>query len=174
MFVLGCDPDLHNTAFAVVENSRCRGLELARIDAKLTQEAAVAAMAWEVCKAVRKLFGRFPDIQRVVVEGQQIYQQGRARPKDLIKLAQVAGAVAGTASEFCQDIRIPLPNTWKGSVPKIVKHKRILNAVGWSYHSNSARVVPKDVDIDVSFPPGKWTHLIDAIGLASWGEKRKR
>lgn len=174
MFTIGVDPDMHTPALALLENGRCRNAALGRVSASLTGAEAVAEASKLLPVLAADLVKGWlqePESALVAVEGQQFYgAKGRARPQDLINLAQVAGAACAALSPWAERILIPLPQQWKGSIPKKVKHKRILNKLGWSFHEGRV-VVPAACPLDVDFPPSKWTHVIDAIGLAQWGER---
>jgi len=167
---------MHTPAMALLEDGRCRNAVLGRVSTSLTGAEAVA----EVSRLLPVLAADLVEdwilkleSALVVVEGQQFYgAKGRARPQDLINLAQTAGAACASLAPWAKQILIPLPQQWKGSIPKKVKHKRILNKLGWTFHEGRV-VVPAACPLDVEFPPSKWTHVIDAIGLAQWGERVK-
>lgn len=175
MFTVGVDPDLHTPALALLEDGRCRNLVMGRVDRSVTGAKAVAEVAAQMPRLVEDLLIGFspdgPGDYLGIVEGQQFYgSKNRSRPEDLINLAQTAGVAAGVLAEWKIPVIIPLPREWKGSIPKKVKQKRILNKLGWSSHEGRV-VVPAACPLDVNFAPSKWTHAIDAIGLAQWGEK---
>jgi hypothetical protein len=71
--------------------------------------------------------GRRWDI--LVVEKPQVYEGRKSKgdPNDLVNLALVVGAVMATipAGIFLD----PLPNAWKGAVPKHIHHRRIRRRV---------------------------------------------
>lgn len=111
------------------------------------------------------------------VENQQLYEEGKAKPQDLLHLAHVAGSCAGAAAFKAETVYFPLPATWKKGVPKGVHQSRVLDKLGWSYTFNG----PKKPVSNVQYPegvklgtiPAKHTsEAVDAIALALWGVKR--
>lgn len=178
MLFLGCDPDLHTTAFAVVdENMRLQQeegcLKIVKVHEKLTGPDAVK----EMVVILGAMTPAWP-IGSFAVEAQQIIPSGKnrtRRPQDIVLLGHVAGAALGMRVVPSSVIRyFPLPVQWKGSVCKIIHHRRILNRAGYS----DAQIfqVGKVTDkydgycglVGSSFNKGDWKHLTDAIGLAQW------
>ena len=70
------------------------------------------------------------------------------------------------------EILMPSPQLWKGSVPKEIKHQRILRSLEWDFEVvTGKRVIPSVPDdlVGISqIPATQWTHVIDAMGLAKW------
>ncbi len=101
------------------------------------------------------------------VEGQQIYRSEKSKgdPNDMIRVAQVAGAVLGmlmadplltpTAYE------VPLPRTWKGATPKAIHHERL------------KRDYPQWIEpVAAETTKHKQHHVWDAVGLLEWHRKQ--
>jgi hypothetical protein len=155
MLALGCDPDLHHAGLALVYYDPIERLlpvvkwtGVALAPTKLKSYAAASALVWPALP-----LGWRPNL--LVVEGQKIYPHSQVRPADLMHLAFAAGcALMAYRFEAAGNVVVPLPQEWKGSVPKEVAHQRIL-----------ARCI-----VPPSFLAGPHTsHIIDAIGLALWG-----
>lgn len=100
----------------------------------------------------------------VCVEGQQFYgtEKSKGDPQDLIRLAQVAGAVLGALCLRAPGrYEIPLPRVWKGSTPKTIHHARL------------ARDYPQWVEpVARDTPKSKQHHVWDAVGLLEWHKER--
>ncbi len=101
----------------------------------------------------------------ICVEGQQFYGTERSKgdPNDLIRLAQVAGAVLGGLLTGRPDATysMPLPRQWKGSTPKAIHHTRL------------ARDYPHWVGpVARDTPKSKQHHVWDAVGLLEWHKER--
>ena len=110
-----------------------------------------------------------------VVEGQQVYRNGKADANGLLKVAAVSGAALGGIMFRATKVKFPLPREWKGGAPKGAHQARVLDDVGWEYEFDGPKRPPKIVrvpdGVDVVGPdPGvHWKEIVDAIGLALWG-----
>jgi Holliday junction resolvasome RuvABC endonuclease subunit len=175
MIVLGIDPDLHHTGLSMVKDGVPQDLACVTVDRKLVGPEAVMAMARALPAALHSLSKLEPVV--AVVENQQIYTgtQGRARPDDILKLGQVAGAaLAAIEHVFCVDkVFFPKPQRWKGSVPKLIHQRRILSRLGWETVETKTTVRPKGNPLGFHLAATHWSHVLDAIGLALWGEKQR-
>lgn len=149
MIALAVDPDLHTTGVALVESDtdgfRVVAIQTVRAGKGLRDEEAVIAMAGELHKALPSLVA-WADV--FAVEGQRIYQQTRANPMDLIRLAQVAGAAVGLCRST--NVLMPEPAVWKGQLPKDVHHARVRKKCAWDRWEKSNE------------------HERDAVCLAVW------
>lgn len=172
---LGIDPDLHHAGVALVRDGtklvavRCPTIASARRGGDAVVEMATA-MSWSIAELVSE-YGE-PDI--CVVEGQESYLGSKVRPQDLIHLGQAAGVAVGAIRTLLLRARIELPRpvTWKGSVPKDIHQKRILSRLGIPYEQGSkpTRILElPDVDGLRAVKKAHLVHVIDAMGLASWG-----
>ena len=95
----------------------------------------------------------------LVTEGQQIYPGVRAQnPNDLLPLAYVCGAVQARIDAF--DRLMPFPREWKGSVPKEVFTRRILQRLD----HDALKIIS-----GLKCPAAKKHNVIDAVGLGLWG-----
>lgn len=178
MYFIGCDPDLSSTALAAVTDiGKLRELRVFRAYTKL---AMIKTIGWVDSFCFVEKTNAF------AVEAQEIYPSGPNKtknPGDILHLSQVAGALLGRCFE---DYRLgiefgyfPLPVQWKGSIPKIIHHRRILNKAGIpaDYVGEAGGKDPycyiKAGPWHDAFPnKGDWKHLCDAIGLAQYAAKR--
>ena len=157
--VLGIDPDLHHTGWAVVNDAlEPLAASIIRIPTKLTGEDAEVEM-------IHQLVGNLPAVCRewtpdlVVVESQRIRLGGRSRPNDILRLARIAGACAAACMWPPKKLYFPPPQMGK-SIPKDVLQARALakltspmdSACGWNQIRESERV-----------------HVLDAVTFAVWG-----
>jgi len=186
MKCLGIDPDLHNTALALLEVDiadlltfvpfvpTILDLTTASISSKFTGQEAVIRMIVAL-KSELSIFIGLHDVDLCVVEGQQKYfGTSPAKVEDLIQLSHISGAAAAYFTSNCTDasIAIPTPNMWKGSIPKPIHQARVLNALGWKAKKATSYSYPKKPPERFDFNQGQWKHLVDAIGLGWWGLKK--
>lgn len=108
------------------------------------------------------------------------------RPQNISDLSAFAGialAVLQVEVELLSadrlDVYTPLPEEWKGQVPKHVKHNRIVAEAGGAarvaYTLERAGIpVPKDLGRFTREFTGMAGNALDAIGLALWAQERHR
>ena len=151
MIYIGVDPGVHECGVAI-EWPRERRAFLVR--------GTLAIMLRDIHRPLPEALGFELS---VCVEGQQFYGTERSKgdPQDLIRLAQVAGAVLGTLVHRAHDYAIPLPRVWKGNTPKDIHHARL------------ARDYPQWVEpVAAHTPKSKQHHVWDAVGLPEWHKER--
>lgn len=99
----------------------------------------------------------------VVVELPVIYPLGKGKgdPNDLIKLAEIAGAIRGFYTVRAPGIATALvkPRAWKGTVPKPIHNERVLGALSREERALLPRR-PRAKDFD--------HNMLDAVGLGLW------
>lgn len=95
----------------------------------------------------------------IVVELPCWRKHSPADPNDLITLARKVGRIEERASECFIPIELVTPSTWKGSVPKRIHNKRVLDALS----AKECEVVDA-----VKCAPSVKHNMIDAIGLGLW------
>lgn len=140
--------------------------------------ASTVDRGWEMCAIVNGAIEQLPPAHVFVVENQQAYGQGKADPNDLIRLSHVAGAAAGAAAFRAGRVLFPRPRVWKGGVPKGVHQGRVLDQIGWGYQFNGPKrpvtkvEVPEGVKLLGEIPEEHWSEVVDAIGLALWGQEQ--
>ena len=139
---------------AVDPSTRATGWALYQ-DGLLVQAGVIKARGLEDMIA-RVRAHPFPEVETLVVEYPQIYLRKRAKgdPNDQIKVALVAGAVAGVVS--CQQTLFKTPHDWKGSRPKIVDNPYTLRLL-----APSERAVIEGCGV----PASLLDNVLDAAGL---------
>lgn len=191
---IGIDPDLHHVGVGVVSLTEILEVREVKVSGNLKGSDAVAVMCATLANgALDDLFRTYP-ISCVVVEGQKVYDRKRrgknvkhADPKDLINLAQVAGAClasawagAELAGRVLDVFEIPLPSEWKKGVPKSIHQARTLDRYGgrsrWSWDvprskSDGLSVTSNPLHLG-RHTKTAWKHILDGIGLARWGVLR--
>lgn len=175
----GVDPDLHCTAIAWIDCSgKLIDVEFTKVPAKIKESDAVVATLSQLTETGL----RHRRCQYSVVEGQKYYRgKSRVPANDLILLAQVSGAAAVLLADV-STVEIPLPQTWKGSIPKPIHQARICKKLGVPYERRKEYCVPdlhryqfENPEIAskiLAIPSSKWKHLLDAVGLAQYALKR--
>lgn len=172
MIVLGIDPDLHRTGWAIVESDplKVKKVGIASVPTKIKGAQAVVAMRHALPRSLPECY----NYDLTVVESQEVYfAKSKANPNNLIFLAQVAGICAA----FCptEEIWMPRPVNWKGQIPKPIHHDRILRSVGLSPIKQQNFCFPGpplDFELINVGNQTDWKHIVDAIGLACWGITR--
>lgn len=181
MYFIGIDPDTHATGIAVLSDATIQPVcFVGCCKAKgSTGGEAVIDMAAELQNFfdvnIEDSFG----FVAAAIEAQEISYTSRQgkNPRNLVTLAAVAGACLSNAlkhllTPYCY---FPLPQRWKGSVPKTVHQARVLGRIGWKSEIVGDRdigyarpvSVPGDMEL-VNVGKTDWKHVVDAIGLALW------
>lgn len=173
MRILAVDPDLHNTAWCVLDNARVYGGVLS-ISKSLKGDDAVCAMAESLQRLAHVPWIDVCDVY--LVESQELHRMHKAAPKDILRLAQVAGAALATVSHQQPGgaiVRLVSPQEWKGQVPKEIHQARVCKRLGWEFTTKAGYCVPNEKHLEdfgvVNL--SDWKHLLDAIGLALWWAK---
>jgi len=182
-FVLGIDPDLHNTAAAIVGTSGVYDVKVFSIEKKYKGERAVAEITIQLVNDLSQWLWKITHsitISAVVVEGQKIYSYTKADHTAIIHLAQVAGVALGAAYGGVRSpstkLYLPAPSDWKGSVPKHIHQARVLKKMGIPFEVTNGK---EPYCVPVSAPAlhvgrkSNWKHAVDAIGLAVWGVEKE-
>lgn len=190
MYCIGVDPDLHNIGLALL-NGDGTVLDVRIISSSgKKEEAAVIAMARQLRVEWFPGYAYHNTELTIVVEAQELYLGGGTKnPRNIMHLAQVAGAAICVASYMAigpnKTLYFPRPQEWKGQVPKRIHQARILKQLGWPHvqvgtnnRGYSYPITGEQQLCPCARPPlqkTQWTHAVDAIGLALWGlEKAKQ
>lgn len=174
--ILAIDPDLHATGLCV-----WRQPDIYVATVKVPKEVEGFYAALMMVDRIRHVLMRdvttFIDI--IVVEGQELYRGSDAdtkNPKSIMHLASAAGAAASQCMALAPHAQVlmPVPQRWKGSVPKQIHQARIYEKLGWGHLIRSGYCIPSNPKCEVGnlfkFNPGDWKHVGDAVGLAQWAQ----
>ncbi len=159
MLILGVDPDLHCTAFTVVDElDVLHWYSVIRVPPELKGDAAVA----QTVDSLVSLFSGIPDLHPdvILVEGQEFYKDSEVDANALLKLARAGGAAALACKATWQEAFLAFvpPKTWTGQRAKLSRHCAIYS-----------RMEHDSWNAFVRQPKSKLLHLLDAAGLAMWG-----
>ena len=168
--VIGIDPDSKATAWAAVSGSSVLAVGVLK-----TKAASTAELLRQTVVGIEDLIEKHqPEL--AVVEGQHYHYGGKAPPKDIIKLAQIAGGIAGQLVAFgTTKVAIPTPDDWKGQTPKPINQSRtyahfgILSALASGYAYPTGCKILARVQGAGSLNRSDWKHVGDALGLARYG-----
>lgn len=173
MIAVGIDPDTKSTGIAAVQSYnggfQILHVELVRAVGRLAADRRVE-MAEELIKVMRlNPFGINYIPTAVAVEWMKLRPREK-RPNDIVNLNGIAGMCVMAATQLKPDyIFTPIPQEWKGTVPKKIHQARILDRLHLTpelaYKKGYGNgVVPGSAGI----PKSMRTHVIDALGLAVW------
>lgn len=157
MATLGIDPGLREVGVAIWCDRK--GL----LFAKLIRELKTESRMFGIVEAVKKDSRRWRAYSQSVIEYPEIYPQRfwRGPPNTIRDLAAVAFGIA-VAIDATPRPQLILPKTWKGQVPKEIHNARTLERAG---------IAEKDLIKMAGAPKTKIHNVLDAIGLAIWGEE---
>jgi hypothetical protein len=93
-------------------------------------------------------------------------REGQIPDNDVVKLARLAGELAGRYRASVDLREYVLPRTWKGTVPKSITERRVLEVLDARetqllYSTKSARARSLD------------SNVVDAVGIGLWRLGRK-
>lgn len=173
MIAVGIDPDTKSTGIATVQSYnggfQILQVRLARAKGRLAAdrrvEMAKSLLASINCETLD--IGYLPTA--VAVEWMKLRPREK-RPNDIVNLNGIAGmCVAASALLYPEYLFTPIPQEWKGTVPKKIHQARILSRLhlmpDLTYQKGyGTGSVPGSADI----PKSMRTHVIDALGLAVW------
>jgi hypothetical protein len=103
------------------------------------------------------------DKRDVVIEKPVVYPTRNVPAGDLIDLAVLVGDLRGFYRRHGFEVCLVAPRTWKGTVPKPIHHKRVLDALTPEERA-SLPTRPRARDFD--------HNMLDAVGLGLWKLKR--
>ena len=149
IWTVGIDPDTNATGLAVLLDGKVKRVASVKADSKKPVKDRLIEVARKLPDVVGDLAG-----VHIAIEWQAIRPTDR-RPNDILSLAVVVGS-ALTCFRDAESIHCPLPVQWKGNIDKKVHHRLILAEQGISDPSK------------LGIPKGDLSHVVDAIGLASW------
>ena len=119
------------------------------------------------CGLVEHVVGLTTICSDVWIESQVVYSRSKARPKDIISLAQTAGKWAGLYESLGAAIHWVEPAQWKGQLPKDVCHARM-----WSELSPREQKIVNRACKGMAV--SKRHNVLDAVGIGIWVRKNFR
>lgn len=170
---IGVDPGVNLTACAAVDTAGAPTYLCMHRKDTLSSDA-------DFCRDLEVLLGQHSDAIEAAIERPEYrYGRGKGSPNDLIRLGCVAGAAARALGAWAIRVRFVTPTEWKGSVPKLPHHRRLMRDLGWAFKEAGGKdkyVVPmltpaQSAALEIpSGPinPTDWNHALDAIALARW------
>lgn len=175
--VLGIDPGSARTGLAFVDGTNVVGVRAI----KLPRGLSTAAVVRQLTPPLELLFEMHQDIDLVVVEGQHHHRTSPAPVADIIRLANIAGAILGiAATRSVSKLAIPEPDQWKGQTKKPINQARTFSHFGISYTKGSSYCWPNGCAVAAAIPGygslkrGDWAEVGDALGLARYGTELLR
>lgn len=175
----GFDPDSKNCGVCYIKLKQSNGkVQISELvpshishSLDLSGDRAVLAMIEKLAKD-HPAWGYGKSSGPVIVsERMEAYTHKREAAPNLLMLEQVSGAWQGIWKALYPDCELiwTLPKEWKGTVPKKIHHKRIINKLGLS-----ARLAPRSdskyyIDEWPHLKPAQNYHILDAVGLALFG-----
>ena len=183
MRFIGADPDLHTLSLAAVdENSVLRGVLVVKNLKGLTGRPAALGLIGQLVSCGDRFPWLDDPVAAMAVESQEISYtaQSGANPRSLLLLAPISGALVflGNLLE-AEEVYLPAPQAWKGSVKKQAHHKRIFGRIGWECQEKAGYCCPApgyEANLDYikcfngKLNPGDWKHITDSVGLALWAK----
>lgn len=178
--VLGVDPGSDGTGIAV--STAHKLLEVACVRSNCIDPRTSHIHMMRNSVAVLEALLKRWQVSLVVVEGQSYHAKSKSPPGDIIKLANVAGALAGICAAFQPGIQvaIPKPEDWKGQTKKPINQARTFDRFGISHSPAAGYCYPSGCATSAairgaaSLNKGDWKEVADAAGLALWGAQQLR
>jgi hypothetical protein len=171
MNFLGVDPDLRTTALAWVNSTR----QVVWLD--VIQAGKAREQVLEMIGTLKCYLPTPVGYDVCAVEAQELYLGTDTNPRDILHLAQVAGACVSLF--YISNNYFPRPSEWKGQQDKEAHHKKILTKCGCTdfriMGGKDPYCVPNHPEFfpnGASFNDSDWKHLNDAIGLAQYAAER--
>lgn len=157
--VLGIDPALRNTGFAILElNTETREIKTSKCGVlkSPTQKFKGLDAVKEMLRQIADLKEGFSDVDDVVVEFPMYFFNASFANSSLLSVAGIAG---GAAIIFGIDKTLLVtPSEWNQRKKKEVTHKKITATLGdieeWNFLKKPAK--------------GSFEHVLDAAGIALW------
>lgn len=153
---MGIDPDVNHTGVCVIEDGKVVAGRL------VVPFHKGGDLRYRMAQALATELDNLDTLyspELCVIEWQAI-RPSDPRPNDILELCTVAGMALALCAWSGIRVLRPLPVAWKGSVPKKIHQKRIMDAYG-DTADNTFDYIPK----------AKQNHVVDALGLAMWGSQ---
>jgi hypothetical protein len=163
MITIGCDPDTHTLALALLKGRRLVWWHVTSVPKKLSGDDAVVAVARDLAgSSLRGWAHDAPDA--VVIEQMRVYPDteiGASGINGLMRVASTGGVALSWLLSHFPSARYAMPTApeWKGQVSKAAHHRQILAQVD----DESRRTLE-------GIPARLRGHLLDAVGMALWAQ----
>lgn len=116
---IAIDPGLKGLGVAVFYRAELVKCSFVEPDKKVKRNLA----AWrKLAHNLKEEYGTNYDW--IVVESQQIYSRGKARPSDIMELRGISSMILGMYAHVPEQA-LPLPREWKGQLPPEVLARRV-------------------------------------------------
>lgn len=160
-YILGIDPGKWECGWCLLHRfGHVQALGIARVPKGTLFEEAGPLLAAQLPTMMDKTHKtRLGEFGTTIVEYPRVYPgtKQKAKPEDITALAYNAGVLAGSRVQYDERITTVYPNEWKGTMPKLIHHKRLAKNV------ERAAELMEGVN-----PPGMRHHVWDAVGLARY------
>lgn len=177
MLVAGIDPDTTHSGFAIYESVEGKVLYVGTVSAQgaTSQPVMPRIVAMSLSNEMHEAVRRFGHVDCVAIE--HMHHRGSdLRPDDIINLAVAEGVLLEiaqiTLARRTTVFRHPRPRDWKGSVPKRVSQRRILEDA--NLDDTLACLESHDpVPGSVGMSARRRLQVVDAIGIAMWAARAR-
>lgn len=183
MIYLGVDPDLNNTALALIDEAGAVGVHVISIGTNHKGLDAVECMCAQIGSRLPLWADTIPEPNKIRIESQKVYVHSKSDPDDLIRLATVSGALVLACQQLWSKagVRLVLPQDWKGQQPKGINQGRTFAALGIPFECTGKPSDKKSYCYPTTAPAtikgagalkkADWKHVGDALGLALYARK---
>lgn len=174
MLFLGVDPDTRHSGFAVRDESG--KVVLATVTYNSSKDVTGYNAALEQCKVIDDFFYEnhdlLKDVNAAAIENPVVFPW-LTDPDRIIIVAFVAGHIHAKLANLGVSTQLFNVVEWKGSVPKRIAQRRILDRYGIEYvmeetsNFKSPKALPRVTEgVIGEIEHREQSHVIDALGLA--------
>lgn len=157
--IIGVDPDTKSTGICLLHDDGRIEFRLAKAKGRFATDRQP-----QMARALYLHLGmNFPGATTLAIEWQHIRPREN-RPNDIMAVQAVAGMALALAAPSCDEIHLPIPSKWRGTIPKEVVQKRILREAGIDLDSPEFSGIPGTAK----------SHVIDALGLCLWVKRGRK
>ena len=170
--VMGFDPGINKTGYGILHVETDSWTDFGVLESGNTGYRAVKEIIQRI-----NMFAPPQEVVLAMVESQEYHGSDKFKPKNIIKLATVSGAIAGLFDNYDIPYEFVAPSEWKHSVPKNIHHKQLLDAWGWKYkvaNTKQKHVIPLDYPYQhrLVFSKEQWRDILDGMGIAKFAAKK--
>lgn len=174
MIAIGIDPDTKSTGVAAVQSYN-GGFQILHVGIVRAVGRLTSDRRREMAEGLlRQVSGSWLDLPytptAVAVEWMKLRPTGEKRPNDIVNVNGIAGMCVMAATQLQPEyLFTPIPQEWKGSVPKKIHQARILSRLHLTPDlSYAAGYGTGNAPGSTGVLKSMRTHVIDALGLAVW------